>query len=36
MKCQKKGFKNFISYAISIITVEHHLFNYDWKYGFHD
>ena len=38
MKCQKKDFKfsNFISYAISIITGEHHFFSYDWKYGFHE
>ena len=38
MKCQKKDFKfsNFISYAISIITGEHHFFSYDWKYSFHD
>ena len=40
MKCKKKKkrilkFSNFISYAISIITGEHHFFSYDWKYGFH-
>ena len=34
----KKDFKfpNFISYAISISIGEHHLFSYDWIYGFHD
>ena len=38
MKCKKKKdfFFNFISYAISIIIGEHHLFSYDWKYGLHD
>ena len=38
MKCQKKDFKffEFVSYAIYILIGEHHLFSYDWKYGFYD
>jgi len=35
VKNEAFNISNFITYVISIITREHLIFTYDWKYGFH-